>query len=136
MMIVKGGTGCESGQLPPPELMAAIGQMSQKCMEEGLMLSTGGLMPTSHGALVSAENGRVTVTDGPFSEGREVIGGFAIFNLESKEQALKMARDFMQLHVDILGSSYQGVCEVRQMMDCPPSPAAESRAEEREFVHT
>jgi len=57
------------------------------------------------------------VTDGPFIESKEVIGGYAILRAKSKEEALKMGQDFMQLHVDILGASYEGELEIRQMFD-------------------
>jgi hypothetical protein len=130
MMMVKGNACSESGQMPPPELMAAIGKLSEEAVKSGLMVDSGGLLPSSCGALVQVQNGEVTVTDGPFPETKEVIGGYAIFNLESKEQALKMAYDFMKLHRDILGPNYKGECEVRQMMDCAPAPQQQRTPEE------
>jgi hypothetical protein len=61
--------------------------------------------------------------DGPFAETRELVGGFAIFNLESREEAVKMATDFMQIHADILGPTYEGELEVRPMFDSAPHAA-------------
>ena len=57
------------------------------------------------------------MTDGPFIESKEVIGGYAIVRAKSKEEAVEMGRDFMKLHVDVLGASYEGELEVRQMFD-------------------
>jgi hypothetical protein len=80
----------------------------------------GGLLPSSKGARVRVRKGKITVVDGPFAEAKELIGGYAVFELASKEEAIQSAREFMQLHVDVLGPSYEGECEVRQLADAPP----------------
>jgi len=64
-------------------------------------------------------SGKTSVIDGPFAETKELIGGYAIFDLKSREEAIESGRQFMQLHADILGSSYEGELEIRPMFDAP-----------------
>jgi hypothetical protein len=78
------------------------------------MLGSGGLGPTSQGARVRLAGGRVTVTDGPFAETKEVIGGYAQFELKSKEEAIQSAVRFMELHKKHW-PGWQGETEIRQM---------------------
>jgi hypothetical protein len=120
MMIVKADKNYEAGAPPPPELMAAVGKLSEEMIQAGVLLETGGLLPTSKGALINVKKGKLTVTDGPFSEAKEVIGGYAILQCKSKEEAIERARRFMQLHADVLGPAYEGELEIRQMPDAPP----------------
>ena len=120
MMIVKADKNYEAGAPPPPELMAAVGKLSEEMIKAGVLLDTGGLLPTSKGALINVNKGKLTVTDGPFSEAKEVIGGYAILQCKSKEEAIERARRFMQLHADALGPAYEGELEIRQMPDAPP----------------
>ena len=79
------------------------------------------LLPSSKGARVRVSAGKMTVTDGPFAETKELIGGFAILEAASKEEAIRLGKEFMQLHVDVLGQSYEGTLEVRPMFD-PAGP--------------
>jgi hypothetical protein len=85
--------------------------------KSGALLDVGGLLPVAKGARIGAAKGKLTVTDGPFIESKEVIGGYAILRAKSKEEALRMGKDFMKIHVDILGPSYEGELEIRQMFD-------------------
>ena len=117
MTMVKADKNYEAGLPPSPELMAAIGKLTEESIKAGVVLDTGGLMPSSRGARVRASGGKLTVTDGPFAETRELIGGYAIISANSKEEAVEMARRFMQVHVDVLGPSYEGECEIRQMFE-------------------
>jgi hypothetical protein len=66
---------------------------------------------------VKAAGGKLTVTDGPFAETKELIGGFAVLEASSREDAIRLGKEFMQLHVDVLGPAYEGTLEVRQMFD-------------------
>ncbi|HUF25331.1 MAG TPA: YciI family protein [Gemmatimonadaceae bacterium] len=129
MVLVKGNTDYEAGRPPSPELMAAIARLAEKDSAAGRLIATGGLMPSSAGARVRAARGKVTVTDGPFAEAKELIGGYAILEVESREAVLQMAREFMQTHIDVLGPSFEGECEVRQISSPPhgePEPGAPS----------
>ena len=120
MMIVKGDRNYEAGAAPPPELMAAVGKLSEEMIKAGVLLDMGGLLPTSKGALIKVKKGKLIVTDGPFSEAKEVIGGYAVLQCKSREEAIERGRRFMQLHSDVLGLSYEDELEIRQMPDSPP----------------
>ena len=119
MMIVKGDRNYEAGVPPSRELMAAVGKLTEESMKAGIVLQNGGLLPSKMGARIDAADGKLTVTDGPFAEAKELIGGFAIVQADSKEEAIRIGSRFMQLHVDVLGPSYQGQLEIRQMFDGP-----------------
>jgi hypothetical protein len=120
MMLVKADKDYERGAPPTPSLMAAIGALGQEMFKSGNMLEMGGLAPTSAGALLNLENGAIRVTDGPFAESKEVIGGYAVMQAKSKAEAIELARRFLQVHADVLGKSYKGQVEVRQLFDPPP----------------
>jgi hypothetical protein len=117
MMIVKADPGYEAGRPPNPAMIAAVGKLSEEMSRRGVLLQSGGLLPSSKGARVRVAGGKMTVTDGPFAETKELIGGFAILEAASKEEAIRLGREFMQLHVDVLGPSYEGTLEVRPMFD-------------------
>ena len=112
MMIVKHKEGYG---FPPQELMDAIGKLSEEAVQKGTMLGSGGLFPTAKGALVRLSNGQISVTDGPFTEAKEMIGGYAQFELTSREEAVESAVRFMELHKKHW-PGWEGVTEVRQMM--------------------
>src|SRR4029434_3221149 len=120
MMIVKADKNYEAGAAPKPELVAAIGKLSEEMIKAGVLLDMGGLLPSSKGARINLTKGKLIVTDGPFSEAKELIGGYAILQVKSKDEAIERGRRFMQLHADVLGPSYDGELEVRQMPDGPP----------------
>ena len=103
MMIVKSTKDSEAGCAPNPELMAAIAKMGEEANKRGTMLGSGGLQPSSQGTRVRVSQGKTSVIDGPFAETKELVGGYAIFDLKSKEEALQMGTQFMQVHADILG---------------------------------
>jgi hypothetical protein len=111
MMIVKHAE--KQGQ-PPKELMDAIMQEAEQETKAGRMLGTGGLAPTAQGARVRLSGGKVTVIDGPFTEAKEVIGGYAQFEYKSKEEAIESAVHFMELH-NKYWPGWEGETEVRQM---------------------
>ena len=114
-MIIRGDKDYEAGQPPNPALMKAVGELMEKQTKAGVLVGGGGLYPSRDGALVTLARGKVTVKDGPFAEAKELIGGFAIVEVASKAEAVQMSRDFLQLHYDILGPTYEGISEVRQM---------------------
>src|SRR5688500_3622870 len=100
MSIVKADANYEAGHPPSPELMAAIGKLTQEMIQAGIVKDTGGLFPSSAGARVRATGGKLTVTDGPFTESKELIGGYAILEANSREEAIELAKQFMKVHVD------------------------------------
>jgi hypothetical protein len=97
---------------PPPEMMEAMGKLADREIKAGRMVGTGGLMPLAMGAQVRITDGQLSVVDGPFVEAKEVIGGYAIFELRNKEEAVALAVEFMQLHKDLM-PGWEGTCEVR-----------------------
>ena len=97
---------------PTPELMEAMHKLANREIKAGRMIDNGGLMPLATGAQVRIANGKLSVVDGPFVEAKEVIGGYAIMELQGKEEALATARECMQLHKDFM-PGWEGVCEVR-----------------------
>jgi hypothetical protein len=117
MMIVKADPSYEAGRPLDPALLAAVGKFSEKMTKAGVLLQSGGLLPSSKGARVRVSVGKMSVTDGPFAETKELIGGFAILEVASKEEAIRLAKEFMQVHIDVLGQSYEGTLEVRPMFD-------------------
>jgi len=100
--------------MPTPELMEAMGKLADREIKAGRMIDMGGLMPLSMGVRVSIANGELSVIDGPFVEAKEVIGGYAIFEFQNKEEALASAVEFMQLHKEFM-PDWEGTCEVRAL---------------------
>ena len=102
-------------QGPPPQaLIDAIGKLGEEAFKNGTMVETGGLYASAQATLVRVARGKITVTDGPFTETKEVIGGYAVFDLKSKEEAVDEARRFMELHVKHW-PDWEGETEVRQI---------------------
>ena len=100
---------------PPKALMEAMDQLIKEMAKTGCTMVEGvGLHPTSAGARVRLSNGKMTVTDGPFTEAKEVVGGFAIFEAPSKAEMLKWTERFMALHKTHM-PGWEGECEVRQI---------------------
>ena len=99
---------------PPAALMEAMGKFVWKSLEDGTLVDTGGLMPSKDGALVRLARGEITVTDGPFTEAKEVIGGWAILEASSKAEAVRIATEFMELH-RTYWPEFEGESEVRPM---------------------
>jgi hypothetical protein len=108
MFIVK---SAHSGP-PTPELLEAMGKLADREIKAGRMIDSGGLMPLATGAQVRLTDGKLSVIDGPFVEAKEVIGGYAIFELPGKDEALASVREFMQLHKDLM-PGWEGTCEIR-----------------------
>ena len=102
----------ETGQPPTPEHMAEMGKLIEKHMKTGALVGTEGCLPSALGVRVRRDGARVTVTDVPFTEAKEIIGGFAILEAESKEGAIELAREFLQVAGD-------GECEIRQIFEAP-----------------
>jgi len=99
---------------PPPALMDAMGKFIEKSRKDGSLVDTGGLLPSKDGFRLRLEGGKLTVTDGPFSESKEVIGGWAILEAKSKAEAVRIASEFMELHRKHW-PGFEGESEVRPM---------------------
>ena len=110
---------------PPAALMEAMGKFVQKSLQDGTLVDTGGLLPTEEGARVRLAGGKITVTDGPFTESKEVIGGYAILNVASKAEALRIANEFMELHRRYW-PEFEGESEVRPMFEPEQGPRVEA----------
>jgi hypothetical protein len=112
----------ERGVPPTQEEMAAMGALIEEGFKGGWLLATEGCLPSALGARVRRDGARVSVSDGPFAEAKEVVGGFAILEAESKEAAVELCRKFLAVAGD-------GECELRQLYEQPaldaPSPCAE-----------
>src|SRR5262245_36310415 len=93
----------EAGLPPDQRLLAAIPPLYEKMPKGCALLGTGGLAPSKLGAKIRVSGGNITVTDGPFAETKEIVGGFAIVEVNSKEEAIAIAKEFWQLHADVLG---------------------------------
>jgi hypothetical protein len=87
----------ENGIMPSPETQAAIGSYMQEAAMSGVLLAGEGVAPSSAGARVEVTDGKVRVIDGPFAEAKELIGGFAILEVDSLEEAIEHARKFALL---------------------------------------
>jgi|SRR5215467_4890271 len=104
---------------PSPEEMERMGKLIEQGMKAGYLLGAEGCLPSRMGARVRLANGQVTVTDGPFTESKEVVGGFAILEASSMEQALQMVKEFLSVAGD-------GECEVRQLYEAPQRSEAQA----------
>jgi len=112
----------ENSGPPPPALMEALAKLSEEASKGGRMVEAGGLAPTAMSNRVRLAKGKVTVIDGPFAETREVVGGYAVFDVESKQEMIDATVKFMELHREHW-PGWEGETEVRQVFgpeDFPP----------------
>lgn len=116
MMIVKGDERIDRAGPPPAAMMKAIGDLMEEYIQNGKLLSFGGLHETKEGFRVRSAHAKLTTTDGPFTESKEVIGGFSILKLESREEAIAEAVKFMELHRQHW-PAWEGEVEVRRMFE-------------------
>jgi len=113
MMIVKASKESEAGMMPGEELLAAMGKYNEELMKAGVLVDLSGLHPTSKGARVRFSGGKRTVIDGPFAETKELIGGYWIIRVKSKEEAIEWARRAPAPH----GEGQDGEIEIRQIFE-------------------
>ena len=106
---------------PPPALLEAMGRFVEKSLKEGSLVDTGGLLPSKDGFRVRLDRRKITVTDGPFSESKEVIGGWAILKADSRDEAIRIGTEFMELHRKYW-PEFEGECEVRPMFEPGTGP--------------
>ena len=100
---------------PPPQgLMEGIAKLGEEAMKVGVLVQPGGLLPSARGARVRLKDGKISVTDGPFTEAKELIGGFAIYDVKSKDEVVEWTRRFMDLHKQHW-PGWEGESEIREM---------------------
>ena len=102
----------EAGTPPTPEMMQKMGTLIEKKIGEGKLLATEGCLPTAKGSRVGLNKGKLSVMDGPFTEAKEVVAGFALFRLNSQQEAIAEAHEFLEIAGD-------GEVEVRALYDQP-----------------
>ena len=105
----------ETGAPPTQEEMARMGKLIEEGMKAGYLLAVEGCLPSATGARIRLSGGQLAVTDGPFTESKEVIGGFALLQASSKEEAVEFVRQFLQV-------AGEGECELRQVFEEGGSP--------------
>jgi hypothetical protein len=111
----------ERGVPPSREEMARMGKLVEDGMKAGFLLATEGCLPSALGARVRISGGKLSVTDGPFTEAKEVVGGFAILQANSKEEAIELAKNFLEVAGD-------SECELRQLYEAGQNTCAEAAA--------
>jgi len=135
MMIVKSSKDCEAGKLPSEELLAAMGEYNKELMQAGVLVDLSGLQPTSKGARVKFSGGKTSVIDGPFAETKEVVGGYWIVDVKSKEEAIEWAK-----RAPVQPSEEEREIEVRQFYEftdfLPSRAIQEARELERQLVES
>jgi len=100
-----------TGQVPSEQLMSDMGKLIEELTRTGQLISTAGLRPTSEGVRVRLRRGKLSLTDGPFTETKEVIGGYAILETTTKQEAIELTQRFLKIHRD----EWDIECEVRQL---------------------
>lgn len=108
-------SAAENGLVPPQRMIDEIEELTEREMAAGRMIARGGLLPTAMGsARMDSRRGKLKVTDGPFAETKEALGGFAIFEFATREEALASLKSFIELHRQHW-PEWEGVCEMRPM---------------------
>jgi hypothetical protein len=100
-----------TGQVPSEQLMNDMGKLIEEMTRSGQLVSTAGLRPTSEGVRVRLRRGKLSMVDGPFTETKEVIGGYALLEAKSKAEAIELTQRFLKIH----GDDWDIDCEVRQL---------------------
>jgi hypothetical protein len=115
LMLIKHSESHRSEPIPQA-LMDAMGEFVTESFKSGVLKDTAGLKPTADGFRVRLSKKQLKVTDGPFTESKEVVGGYAIAEIASREEAEKFATRFMELH-RVHWPAFEGECEVRPLED-------------------
>jgi hypothetical protein len=129
MMIVKANKDSEAGVMPSEELLAAMAAYNEELMKAGVLLDATGLQPSSKGARVRFSGGKTTVIDGPFAETKDLIAGFWIIQVNSKEEAIQWARRIPPPH----GKDQETEVEIRQFFELDDFGPSEAVDREREI---
>jgi hypothetical protein len=113
MIIVKGNHDTEAGKMPGNELITAMAKYNEELMKAGVLVDLSGLQPTSKGARIRYSGGQRTVIDGPFAETKELIAGYWIVNVKSRQEAIDWALRAPAPH----GEGAEGELEIRQFFE-------------------
>ena len=105
---------------PPAELFAAIGALGAENTANGSLIEVGGLLPIEAGSVVRLAGGAITTTDGPFVETRELVGGYAVYDVPDIAAASRKAEAFLDAHRSTW-PGWEGWVEVRALLDAPPA---------------
>ena len=97
MAVLKADSDSEAGTMPEPELMEKMGNFMEEITKAGVLLATDGLHPSAKSARIRLDKGKVTVTDGPFAETKELIASYALVQTKSKEEAVMWTRRFLEV---------------------------------------
>jgi hypothetical protein len=129
MMIVKASKDSEAGKMPSEELLSKMGKYNEELMKAGVLLDLAGLQPSSKGTRIKFSGGKRTIVDGPFAETKELVAGYWIIQVKSREEALEWAKRAPAPHE---GDNGEGEIEIRQFFeldDFAPSEAVERHRE-------
>jgi hypothetical protein len=121
MMIIKADENSEAGKLPSKELLTAMGKFNEEMVKAGVLLAGEGLQPSSKGARVKLSKGKRTVIDGPFTEAKELIAGFWLIQVKSREEAIEWAKRVPDSPDAEPGQ--EGEIEVRQVFEMTDFPS-------------
>jgi hypothetical protein len=113
MIIVKGNKDSEAGKMPEEALVAAMASYHEELVKAGALLDASGLQPTSKGVRIRFSRGRRTMIDGPFTESKELIAGYTLIQVKSREEAMEWARRFPSP----VGENEEGEIEIRQLYE-------------------
>ena len=130
MMIVKASKDSEAGKMPSDEMFDTMGKHNEELLKAGVLVDLSGLKPSSQGFRVKISGGKRTIVDGPFTESKELIAGYWIINVKSREEAVEWAKK-----IPATQPNEEGEVEVRpffELEDFPPSPAIERMRARRE----
>ena len=130
MMIVKASKDSEAGKMPSDEMFDTMGKYNEELLKAGVLVDLSGLKPSSQGFRVKMSGGKRTIVDGPFTESKELIAGYWIINVKSREEAVEWAKK-----IPATQPNEEGEVEVRpffELEDFPPSPAIERMRARRE----
>src|SRR5438094_2449323 len=130
MMIVKANKDSEAGIMPSQELLSAMGKYNEELMKAGVLLDGAGLQPSSKGARIRFSGGKRTVIDGPFTETKELIAGYWIIQVKSREEAIEWAMRVPAPH----GENAEGEIEIRQFFELEDFGPSEAVDRERELM--
>jgi hypothetical protein len=121
MIIVRANKDTEAGMMPEDKLVADMAAYHEELMKAGVLLDASGLQPSSKGARIKYSGGKRTVIDGPFAEAKELIAGYTIIQVKSREEAMEWARRFP----NPMGEGADGEIEIRQLYELEDFPQSE-----------